>query len=144
MTISVVEDTGNGLETKVLYSGPDRTGKVVLPVGEFRLYAEIHEEAEAFTVFDIKSAFSTILPTQDEYESMDVKKVMDSYSITGDQARVSQMLLADVTKDKFFKRSFRQFKFVFRPRLEEKRAGSTLNANWSLRSMEISKSIMKT
>jgi hypothetical protein len=42
----VVEVTDKGNITTPLYSGPNREAEVILPVGDFHLYAEIHEEAE--------------------------------------------------------------------------------------------------
>ena len=46
----------------VLYSGPLSEAKVIFPVGEFKLYAEIHEEAGAYSPFIINPKFSTVLP----------------------------------------------------------------------------------
>ena len=43
----------------MLYSGPLSEAKVLLPVGEFRLYAEINEEAGAYATYVINPKFST-------------------------------------------------------------------------------------
>ena len=39
------------LQILVLYSGPLSEAKVIFPVGEFKLYAEIHEEAGAYATY---------------------------------------------------------------------------------------------
>lgn len=41
-------------ETNILYSGPTQETIAVFPVGEYRLWAEIHEEAQAFTEHTIE------------------------------------------------------------------------------------------
>ncbi len=89
----MVEQTDKGNKTTVLYSGPTRESKVVLPLGEFHLFAEIHEEAEAFTIFDIEVKFPTYLPTQEEYEAYNITQKLAN---TRDEARIAQMLTADV------------------------------------------------
>lgn len=77
LIVVVVETSANGEKlTTTMYSGPVREATVVFPVGEFHLFAEIHEEAQAFTVFDIDTRFSTIMPTQAEYETIDVDKLV--------------------------------------------------------------------
>jgi len=63
-SLSVVEQTEKGNITTPLYSGPNREAIVVLPVGEFHLYAEIHEEAEAYAVSDINLKLPIYLPEQ--------------------------------------------------------------------------------
>ena len=85
----VVETSENGEKlTTTLYSGPTREATVVFPVGEFHLFAEIHEEAEAFTVFDIDTLFSTIMTTQAEYETIDLDKLVAD---SGDSSQASQL-----------------------------------------------------
>ena len=80
----------------MLYSGPTNGATVVFPVGVFRLYAEIHEEAEAYTTFEIEPSFLGYLPTQQEYEAYSMTDAVAQHG--SNQARVSQMLLADVSK----------------------------------------------
>ncbi len=53
VSVAAVQQTDKGSITTPLYSGPNREAVVSLPVGEFHVLAEIHEEAEAFAVFDI-------------------------------------------------------------------------------------------
>ena len=45
----------------MLYAGTLDEVKVVFPVGEFHLYAEIHEEAGAYATYDINIKFPTTL-----------------------------------------------------------------------------------
>ena len=80
----------------MLYSGPLPEAKVVLPMGEFHLIAEIHEEAGAYAQFDIDTRFPTYLPDQQDYEKVDIRAMLARYAEIGDQARVSQILQADV------------------------------------------------
>ena len=80
----------------MLYSGPLPEAKVVLPMGEFHLIAEIHEEAGAYAEFDIDTRFPTYLPDQQDYEKVDIRAMLAKYAEIGDQARVSQILQADV------------------------------------------------
>ena len=88
--------TDRGERTSMLYAGPLPDAKVVLPMGEFHLIAEIHEEAGAYAEFDISMRFPTYLPDQQEYESLDIAKMLEKYSEIGDQNRVAQILQADV------------------------------------------------
>ena len=81
----------------MLYSGPLSEAKVIFPVGEFKLYAEIHEEAGAYSPFVINPKFSTVLPDEDDYNVANVDKLIKQYSEIGDQARVSQLLQADAS-----------------------------------------------
>ena len=89
--------TDRGERTSMLYAGPLPDAKVVLPMGEFHLIAEIHEEAGAYAEFDISTRFPTYLPDQQEYESLDITAMLKKYAEIGDQNRVSQILNADVT-----------------------------------------------
>ena len=82
----------------MLYAGPLPDAKIVLPMGEFRIFAEIHEEAGAYAVFDINKRFPTYMPDQQAYEAIDLQAELKKYAEIGDQARVSQLLLADVGK----------------------------------------------
>ena len=88
--------TDRGERTSMLYAGPLPDAKVVLPMGEFHLIAEIHEEAGAYAEFDISTRFPTYLPDQAEYESLDITAMLKKFAETGDQNRVSQILQADV------------------------------------------------
>ena len=91
------ENTDRGVQTSLLYAGPLPDAKVVLPMGEFHLVAEIHEEAGAYAEYDISTRFPTYLPDQQDYEKMDVTADLKKYAEIGDQARISQILLADVS-----------------------------------------------
>lgn len=93
----IIEKKENGNETTLLYSGPTSEAIVVFPVGEFHLYAEIHEEAQAYALFDIDERLPIILPEQDEYEALNLDEAIKKFAGLGDQARVSQMLLADAS-----------------------------------------------
>ena len=88
--------TASGELTSMLYAGPLPDAKIVLPMGEFHLIAEIHEEAGAYAVYDINVRFPTYLPDQEEYESLDIAAELKKYAEIGDQSRVSQILQADV------------------------------------------------
>ena len=88
----LVTTSGRGEETTMLYSGPLSEAKVIFPAGEFRLYAEIHEEAGAYATYTIHPKFSTVLPDEDDYNAIDIKAVLQAYSDIGDQSRVSQIL----------------------------------------------------
>ena len=88
--------TDRGMRTSMLYAGPLPDAKVVLPFGEFHLIAEIHEEAGAYAEFDIDLRFPTYLPDQQDYEKLDIRAMLKKYAEIGDQARVSQILQADV------------------------------------------------
>ena len=81
----------------VLYSGPLSEAKVIFPVGEFKLYVEIHEEAGAYSTFVINPKFSTVLPDEDDYNAANVDELLKQYSEIGDEARVSQLLQADAS-----------------------------------------------
>ena len=94
--ISGKEQTDRGERTNMLYAGPLPEAKVVLPLGEFHLIAEIHEEAGAYAEFDIDLRFPTYLPDQQDYEKLDIRAMLKKYAEIGDQARVSQILQADV------------------------------------------------
>ena len=93
----IVQSSSRGEETTMLYSGPLSETKVIFPVGEFRLYAEIHEEAGAFSFYEIDPKFSTVLPDEADYAQLDIKTLLKEYNDIGDQARVSQILLADAS-----------------------------------------------
>ena len=95
--LSVVEVTPRGNETRVLGAGPLDNIKAVFGVGIYHLYAEIWEEAGAFTKHDIDPAFTTILPTQDQYESYDIAADVKKYKDTGNAARIAMILQADAS-----------------------------------------------
>jgi hypothetical protein len=60
-------------------------------------YAEIHEEAGAFTVSDIDTAFMLVMPTQDQYESYDIRADIKKFKDIGDASRIAMMLQADAS-----------------------------------------------
>ena len=93
MKFNLVPVEYNG-EEHILYSGPSREVLVVFPVGEFRLFAEIHEEAHAYTTYDIDPFFTGYLPEQYDYEALDINAEVQLHK--ADQSRVAQILLADV------------------------------------------------
>jgi hypothetical protein len=51
--------TEKGDITTILYSGPISEAKIVLPVGEFRLFVEITEEFDAYTIYEINPKFDS-------------------------------------------------------------------------------------
>ena len=57
----IIEKTPRGNQTTMLYAGTLDEVKVVFPVGEFHLFAEIHEEAGAYATYDINIKFPTTL-----------------------------------------------------------------------------------
>ena len=85
------------LQILVLYSGPLSEAKVIFPVGEFKLYAEIHEEAGAYATYVINPKFSTVLPDEDDYNNANIEELLKQYSEIGDQDRISQLLQADAS-----------------------------------------------
>ena len=85
-----------------MYAGSLDEKVVCFPVGEFHLYAEIHEEAGAYAKSDIDIKFSTTLPDEDDYKAVDVKEMLRQASEVGDQARISQILQADVSTTKIY------------------------------------------
>ena len=54
--------------------------------------AEIHEEAGAFTVADIDTAFTLVMPTQDQYESYDIRADIKKFKDIGDASRIAMIL----------------------------------------------------
>lgn len=132
----VVEETDDGPVTTQLYSGPTSQAKLVFPVGDFRLFAEIHEEAEAFAVHDIETNFQIYLPTQEEYEAINVQALVNSSAQNGDQSRVSQLLLADVRKScSFFLNEFYNHFLSSSPPSKQKHVGSISNVFGSRRTL---------
>ena len=67
------------LQITVLYSGPLSEAKVIFPVGEFKLYAEIHEEAGAYATYVINPKFSTVLPDEDDYNNANIEELLKQY-----------------------------------------------------------------
>ena len=53
---------------------------------------EIHEEAGAFTVADIDTAFALVMPTQDQYESYDIRADIKKFKDIGDASRIAMIL----------------------------------------------------
>ena len=92
---SVVEVTPRGNETRLLYAGPLDNSKAVFGVGKYHLFAEIWDEAGAFANFDIDTSFTTILPTQEQYDSYDIKADIKSFKDIGDAGRIAMILQAD-------------------------------------------------
>ena len=93
----MVEQSDKGNTTTLLYSGPGRESRAVFPLGEFHLFAEIHEEFESFATFHIDVKFPTYMPEEEEYFALGVGRTVQESSDTGDQTRVAQLLQADVS-----------------------------------------------
>ena len=74
-----MEVTPRGNETRLLYAGPLDNSKAVFGVGKYHLFAEIHEEAGAYTVYDIDTTFVTVLPTREGFRLK--KNVCKRYEI---------------------------------------------------------------
>ena len=74
------QGTEKGEQVSMLYAGPLPDAKIVLPMGEFRLFAEIHEEAGAYAVFDINKRFPTYMPDQQAYEAIDLQAELKKYA----------------------------------------------------------------
>ena len=55
-------------------------------------FVEIHEEAGAFTVADIDTAFTLVMPTQDQYESYDIRADIKKFKDIGDASRIAMIL----------------------------------------------------
>ena len=51
--LTVTEITEGGNQTTMLYAGPLPASEVVLPVGEFDLFAEIYDEANAYGTYRV-------------------------------------------------------------------------------------------
>ena len=94
---AVVEVTPRGNETRLLYAGPLDSSKAVFGVGKFHLFAEIWDEAGAFATFDIDTAFTTILPSQEQYEAYDIAADVKKFKDTGDAGRIAMILQADAS-----------------------------------------------
>lgn len=90
--------TPDGTQESILYSGPLPEALVVLPFGEFHLYAEIHEEAGAYATYDVSKRFTTYLPDEEEYKAIDMAALLKQYKEVGNQQRVTQILQADVSR----------------------------------------------
>ena len=84
-------------ETTLLYSGPVDETLAVLPVGEYYVFAEIHENAGAYARSEITPSLTIYMPDQKEYEEFNIQQKLAYYGQVGDQARLTQMLAADVS-----------------------------------------------
>ena len=93
----VVEVTPRGNETRLLYAGPLDNSKAVFGVGKFHLFAEIWDEAGAYANFDIDTSFTTLLPTQEQYEAYDIAADIKAFKDVGDAGRISMILQADAS-----------------------------------------------
>jgi hypothetical protein len=51
----------------LLYSGAMPETTVVLPMGQFYLFASIEESAGAYATYDINLRFPTIMPSEEQY-----------------------------------------------------------------------------
>ena len=83
--------------TFILASGPLAEIEAVFPIGSFLIAAEIHEEAGASTEFIIMDHLDVLLPEQNEYEQFDLEENLRESKVNGNQNRVAQILLADVS-----------------------------------------------
>ena len=83
-------------EVSLLYSSPTETTKVRFPYGNFRVMAEIFDEAGAYSTYEIADLVTFVLPDEDDYYSFDVANSLSLASAAGDQFSISQILAADV------------------------------------------------
>ena len=88
----VVEETARGNETRLLYSGPLDNSKAVFGVGKYYLYAEIWDEAGAYSIYDIDTSFQAVLPTQEQYDAYDLAGELKTFKDVGDGSRVAMIL----------------------------------------------------
>ena len=95
----VVEETARGNETRLLYSGPLDNSKAVFGVGKYYLYAEIWDEAGAYSIYDIDTSFQAILPTQEQYDAYDIAGELKAFKDVGDGSRVAMILQASFHKE---------------------------------------------
>ena len=93
----VVEETARGNETKLLYAGPLDNAKAVFGVGKYHLFAEIWEEAGAYALYDIDTAFKTEMPNQEQYENYDLIADLKAFKDVGDASRTAMILQADAS-----------------------------------------------
>ena len=93
----VIEETPRGNETRLLYSGPLDKSKAVFGVGKYYLFAEIWDEAGAFSTYDIATEFRLVLPTQEQYEAYDLQGQLKAFTDVGDGGRVAMILQADAS-----------------------------------------------
>ena len=89
--------TPKGNETSILGTGPLDNLKAVFGVGIFHVYVEVWDEAGAFTKYDIDQAFTTIIPTQDQYEAYNLVADVKKYKDIGDASRIAMILQADAS-----------------------------------------------
>lgn len=68
----------------------------LFPVGRYKIYAEIHEEAGAFAKYVIKEKFDVLIPDKAEYDAFDVAVKILAAQTDGNKNLVTQMLTADV------------------------------------------------
>ena len=50
--MNLVTEEGN--QTTMLYAGPLPASEVVLPAGEFELFAEVYDEANAYGIYEVR------------------------------------------------------------------------------------------
>ena len=94
--ISVISIT-NGAET-ILGSGPVNEIDAYFPQGSFKIVAEIFDEIGGFTKFVIRKQFDTLIPDKSEYDLYNIDKKIEDAQLVGDKNKISQILLADVSK----------------------------------------------
>lgn len=80
----------------VLKASSSPETKVVLPVGRYRIEAQIHDSAGAYSTFVIKHNFNSYLPTQSDYNATQVDSQLQFFTNLLDNARIAQILMADV------------------------------------------------
>ena len=86
----------------MLYAGPLDNSKANFGKGRFHLIAEIHEEAGAYTTYDIDTNFVTVLPSREAYEAYDFESEVKKFKDTGDSARTAMLLQVYKRRLKFF------------------------------------------
>ncbi len=85
------------LQTSLLASGPLKSIIAHLPLGSYEVFAEIYEEAGAFTTYQIKPQLDLLLPDQVDYDAFMVENKIETAKTLGNKNLVNQLLAADVT-----------------------------------------------
>lgn len=93
---------GGKPETVILSSGPLKEINAVFPIGSFKIYAEIHDEAGAFAVYIVKEKLDILIPDKAEYDAFDFTAKVLAAKTNGNKNLLSQMLSADVAQNQFY------------------------------------------
>ena len=71
------------------------------------VFAEIYEEAGAFTRFMIKETIHILLPDETEFNAFNFAEKIEAAKFNGDKVRLAQLLTAEVRYFKILKSSER-------------------------------------